>query len=696
MNCKDSILMLYFRIVDTRKIAPFFLQFTVLICSLQNNGFINFKIRVLLWYKILNLPLMKKLIFNLFFLLMSFYISAQEEAKLPEFPWKEIVELKITDSQALRKWHSNINIQLKGSYTEQDSIQISDIVKKLDLITETVSINLSSLDDSNYKIYFSHFNLENKISYSFAQEVFDFDKVVRGISALDMFIHKSKKGNSESLYDLLEVFIAKSLVRGYFFDHTGFNNHIIFRKDYYNLGGNFRLKQKNLKNYNKELKIIEEVYKKGFDKKLDQATIFYKEYAEETLERKSKLNRERSLWWVKNPYAIIVLPVILLACFFLYLLFKIKPLIYKTSKKQWTRLVILILISLVFVNFLIIISVSTYDYLTIPKLSENNRFIRNDTILTTFIFSLFSIPFILIFRYIELKIQEKSNAIVSKITLIFISTGFLPSLLAFCIYLIKKQYDENTTHFLTWETYHFKTHQDYTLISKIFLVFMILAMLRTLISYFLLNEKEIIRENDLKLAYLKELKAKAELKSLQSQINPHFLYNSLNSIASLAPIDAVKTQKMAHSLSDLFKYSINRKGQKMSTIKDEIEMVEAYLEIEKIRFGDRLQFTIEADESVLDDEIPLFIIQPLVENAVKHGISKNKESGEITLKIEKEKNTIVIIVSDNGPHFPEGLVSGHGLQTVYDLLRLSYGDNAFVNWTNSPSKLIKITIPKTA
>jgi len=105
--------------------------------------------------------------------------------------------------------------------------------------------------------------------------------------------------------------------------------------------------------------------------------------------------------------------------------------------------------------------------------------------------------------------------------------------------------------------------------------------------------------------------------------------------------------------------------------------------------------TIEVADDILDHEIPLFLIQPLVENAVKHGISQNEGEGNISLNIEKEVNQLVISVSDNGPDFPEGLVSGHGLQTVYDLLRLSYGDKAALNWTNTPEKVISMTIPDT-
>jgi len=128
-----------------------------------------------------------------------------------------------------------------------------------------------------------------------------------------------------------------------------------------------------------------------------------------------------------------------------------------------------------------------------------------------------------------------------------------------------------------------------------FLKFVALALGRGLLLYLNHYSDSLVKEKDLELSRLKQINAQAETRLLQSQINPHFLYNSLNSIASLAPIDAQKTQKMAHSLSDLFKYSINRKDKKTNTVHDEVEMVKTYLDIEKIRFGDRLQFTVAVD-----------------------------------------------------------------------------------------------------
>jgi len=220
-----------------------------------------------------------------------------------------------------------------------------------------------------------------------------------------------------------------------------------------------------------------------------------------------------------------------------------------------------------------------------------------------------------------------------------------------------------------------------------------LAIGRGFLIYLNHFSDNLVKEKDVELSRLKEINAQSELKLLQSHINPHFLYNALNSIAGLAHTNADKTEKMALSLSDLFRYSINKKGEKMSTIKEEVTMVENYLDIEKIRFGDRLTFQLDIDKSILDKKIPMYILQPLVENAIKHGISKIRGEAKIALQIIKEENNLFIRVSDNGPDFPKSLISGHGLQTVNDLLRLSYGDNASLTWENAPKKTITINLP---
>ena len=226
-----------------------------------------------------------------------------------------------------------------------------------------------------------------------------------------------------------------------------------------------------------------------------------------------------------------------------------------------------------------------------------------------------------------------------------------------------------------------------------FVLGIILSIGRGILMFIDYSEEFKALAKDNEISKLKELKAKAEILSLQSRINPHFLYNSLNSIAGLAKSEPAKVEKMALSLSDLFRYSINRKDDHMSTILEEINMVRSYLEIEKIRFGEKLSYNIDVDKIIENEQIPKYILQPLVENAVKHGTSNMEGKGEIKVTIEKVDNRIVLTVFDNGPAFPEGFVSGTGLQSVYDLLNLICGEEAEVNWQNNPEKFIKITIP---
>nr|WP_282189243.1 histidine kinase [Maribellus sp. YY47] len=188
---------------------------------------------------------------------------------------------------------------------------------------------------------------------------------------------------------------------------------------------------------------------------------------------------------------------------------------------------------------------------------------------------------------------------------------------------------------------------------------------------------------------------KAELQSLRAKINPHFLYNSLNSIASLASIDPKKTEQMALSLSDFFKYSINREQKQTNPLSDELKAVETYLEIEKVRFGERLTYSLECPEELKSVQIPQLLIQPLVENAVKHGVSKLLEGGEVRIVVsELEFKKISIRVYDNGPGFPDGPMSGFGIRNTHERLQLIYENKASINWQNDPEKYIEIVLPK--
>lgn len=203
-----------------------------------------------------------------------------------------------------------------------------------------------------------------------------------------------------------------------------------------------------------------------------------------------------------------------------------------------------------------------------------------------------------------------------------------------------------------------------------------------------------LKQKEVDIIKLNQLKTQAELQTLQSRINPHFLYNSLNSIASLIHIDADKAEDMTLKLSKLFRYCINTQNENLTSIKEEIEIVQTYLDIEKVRFGDRIQFILNVDETIYAEKIPRFILQPLVENALKHGLNDMISGGILKLEIIKEGNEIILIVADNGKPFPTELNSGYGLQSTYDKLQLLYGDKYSLQLLNQPEKQIRISVPK--
>jgi LytS/YehU family sensor histidine kinase len=213
--------------------------------------------------------------------------------------------------------------------------------------------------------------------------------------------------------------------------------------------------------------------------------------------------------------------------------------------------------------------------------------------------------------------------------------------------------------------------------------------------YIFLNDryKSIINQKDVELAQMGEFQKQAELQSLRAKINPHFLYNALNSIASLATTDARKTEQMALALSDFFKYAINREQKQLNTLSEELNAIRTYLEIEKVRFGERLSFEIDCPEELLEIQIPQLLIQPLVENAIKHGLSQITGNGLIRILVSRAENQLKIRVYDNGPAFPDGPLSGFGIQNTQERIALLYGAKASINWQNGAEKYVDISIP---
>jgi len=173
----------------------------------------------------------------------------------------------------------------------------------------------------------------------------------------------------------------------------------------------------------------------------------------------------------------------------------------------------------------------------------------------------------------------------------------------------------------------------------------------------------------------------AELRMLKSQINPHFIFNSLNSISSLTLSDPSKAQQMIINLSSFLRYSIGKDNSETNLLGTELENIELYLSIEKVRFGDRLQFHNEVQEACYQSKIPNLLLQPLIENAIKHGVQESIETITINLYAELTNYSLVVTISNN---FDREAVSnkgsGIGLKNIKQRLALLYGSEELLRY----------------
>lgn len=194
---------------------------------------------------------------------------------------------------------------------------------------------------------------------------------------------------------------------------------------------------------------------------------------------------------------------------------------------------------------------------------------------------------------------------------------------------------------------------------------------------FYLESVAIIKSN-LKREQLQRLQmgkkfTEAKLRILQAQIEPHFLFNTLSNILNLFNTDIKAAKSMQQDLIHYLESSLSRFRTDFTTIEEEIKLVTAYLSIFKVRMRDRLQFKIEVPDGLIKEPIPPMFIQPLVENAIKHGLEPKIEGGKINVNIKTENNKIIIIVSDTGLGMNEDGGMGTGLTNISQRLNLLYG-----------------------
>ena len=212
------------------------------------------------------------------------------------------------------------------------------------------------------------------------------------------------------------------------------------------------------------------------------------------------------------------------------------------------------------------------------------------------------------------------------------------------------------------------------------------------VHLYLLNKWEERQKKKISDLQLQKKNIEIQFGALQANVNPHFLYNSLNSIAGLATVDGDKTRQMALALSRFFRYSINKEQEIMITVEQEAEMTETYLEIEKIRFGDKLNYHINVPDNAKSYKIPKMLLQPIVENCVTHGMKGLNESLDVNISFSLSGTTLSISIRDNGMPFPDDFIPGYGIKSVYEKLDLLFSEKYNVELSTSPEKDFRIEL----
>lgn len=200
------------------------------------------------------------------------------------------------------------------------------------------------------------------------------------------------------------------------------------------------------------------------------------------------------------------------------------------------------------------------------------------------------------------------------------------------------------------------------------LIYFLITSLYYIIIYYTGFHERILREAD-----LRTLVTEAELKSLKFQINPHFIFNSLNSMSALTTIDPSKAKEMILKLADFLRYTLANNVRETTKLSEELKNIRLYLEIEKIRFEDKFEYVEELADDTKSIPVPNMILQPLIENAIKHAVYETLEKVTLRIKGEIENNFLKLSIENN--YDPSGIAkrgAGVGIQNIKNRLKLLY------------------------
>jgi two-component system LytT family sensor kinase len=213
----------------------------------------------------------------------------------------------------------------------------------------------------------------------------------------------------------------------------------------------------------------------------------------------------------------------------------------------------------------------------------------------------------------------------------------------------------------------------------------------------LLDRYRAAREKELRVAHLEAGLARAQLQNLSAQLQPHFLFNALNTVSSVMYEDVERADRMVASLSELLRASLRASRDQQIALAEEMEVLDRYLELMRARFGERLRVEVDVDEAVRGARVPAMLLQPIVENALQHGAPAPPEPAEVVVRARRMEDRLTIEVRDNGPGLRGAAPIGRGvgLTNTADRLRALYGDAQSLEFEDAPGGglVVRMTMP---
>lgn len=411
---------------------------------------------------------------------------------------------------------------------------------------------------------------------------------------------------------------------------------------------------------------LEVVSESAIKQWLKEGTIMYQmdnDYRDDFFNHSSFLSKAFSFFYL-YPIGHIIWIIMLI-----FILRSSKIILQKISNNRFKAIVIITILSSVFILI---------GYLYVDNSSYSISYIIAQIFITSMVY------------YIVHRIQKSGLGFLSKEVLKFYTIVLLPVIISLMLGFVQLLGDRNNT---------FMANLSINLLGVALILYSLLAGIPFAIANFINNAIDYADQKKQNL-YQLELQKKnadykaAEIDSLMSRMNPHFLFNGLNAICSLISSDGKKAESMALGLANFYKYASNRENKIYTSLKEEMDLLQHYLAVEKLRFGNALQTSIDVEEHLTEYKIPYMIIQPLAENAIKYGYNVESKSVHLTITIKDDKDNLLISVYDEGKPFDDALQHGFGLHSLNRKLDLLYDGNYKLQFINSPQKHVFLQLPK--